>query len=245
MITSRMFEAFLACPTKCFLRSIGQSGTDNTFTSWKEEKLITYNADDCEALAILGYSISHFTEPTSVDKSTDSMKDVVRVDSLEALPSKWRAFKSPIDDLVRVNSAAYWNYQRDRVFIRTGILAKKKTPRLRAIQRTKKPDCVVVLSALQSCPKCGTPWPKKKRVQSRTVQDLVFGRDGLKRRLVQYVVPTYRCRSCRQAHPPHEWYRRGRSRKWGWNVVAYFIYHVVSLCVPQLTIEHHLQELFG
>jgi Transposase IS66 family/RNase_H superfamily len=209
------------------------------------EKLIAYNADDCEALAILGHSIGHLTEPTHVDGSIDSMKDVVRVDSLEALPSKLRPFTSPIHDLVRVNSAAYWNYQRDRVFIRTGILAKKKPRRLRAIQRTRKPDCVVVVSALPSCPNCGKPWPKKKRQQSRTVQDLVFGRDSLKRRVVQYIVPTYRCRSCRQEYPPHEWYRRGRSRKWGWNVVAYFIYHVVGLCVPQLTMEHHLQQLFG
>ena len=28
-------------------------------------------------------------------------------------------------------------------------------------------------------------------------------------------------------------------------MVAYFIYHVVRLCVPQLTMEHQLQELFG
>jgi predicted RecB family nuclease len=74
------------------------------------EKLITYNADDCEALAILGYSIGHLTEPTSGNKSNDSMKDIVRVNSIEELTSKWRAFKSPIQDLVRVNSAAHWNY---------------------------------------------------------------------------------------------------------------------------------------
>jgi predicted RecB family nuclease len=208
------------------------------------EKLIRYNADDCEALAILGYSISHLTEPTSVDKSTDSMKDVVRVDSLEALPSKWRVFKSPIDDLVRVNSAAHWNYQRDRVFIRTEILKKKPSRRSRTRNRTKKTECLVVLSVLVSCPKCGRPWPKKC-CQSRTVQDLVFGRDSLKRRLVQYLVPTYRCRSCRHCHPQYEWYLRGHARKWGWNVVAYFIYHIIRLRVPQRAMERNLNTLFG
>jgi len=48
MITSRLFEAFLACPTKCFLRSIGQSATDNTFTSWKEARDESYRREGFE-----------------------------------------------------------------------------------------------------------------------------------------------------------------------------------------------------
>jgi len=233
-------------PLSCGLQSIvWRHQWEESHDPTIREKLIAYNADDCEALTILGYSIGHLTGLTSVDRSTASMKDIVRVDSLEALTSKWRVFKSPIDDLVRVNSAAHWTYQRDRVFIRTGILIKKAIRRLRARQRTKRPECVVVLSVPPSCPNCGTPLPKKKRRQSRTVQDLVFGRDSLKRRVVQYFVPIYCCRKCRQGWSPHEWYRRGRARKWGWNVVAYFIYHIVGLCVPQLTMEHHLKELFG
>jgi hypothetical protein len=28
-ITSDLFEAYLKCPTKCFLRSLGETGTNN------------------------------------------------------------------------------------------------------------------------------------------------------------------------------------------------------------------------
>src|SRR5262249_31926381 len=88
------------------------------------------------------------------------------------------------------------------------------------------------------------PWPKKRR-QFRTVQDLVFGRDSLKRRLVQYLVPTYRCRSCGHRHSLYEWYLRGHARKWGWNLVAYFIYHIIGLRLPQRAMERNLNTLFG
>ncbi len=40
-----------------------------------------------------------------------------------------------------------------------------------------------------------------------------------------------------------EWYLYGR--KWGWNVVAYFVYHIVRLRVPQLTMQHSLNRIFG
>ncbi len=42
----------------------------------------------------------------------------------------------------------------------------------------------------------------------------------------------------------YEWYR-SRARKWGWNMLAYFVYHIVGLRIPQLTVQHSLNRLFG
>lgn len=77
----------------------------------------------------------------------------------------------------------------------------------------------------------------------RTVEDLVFGRDSVKRRLVQYLFQIYRCRSCGHEYGFQKWHLLGR--KWGWNVVAYFVYHIVGLRVPQLTMQHIMNRLFG
>ena len=33
-VTSALFEAFLKCPTKCYLRSIGQTGGENAYAEW-------------------------------------------------------------------------------------------------------------------------------------------------------------------------------------------------------------------
>lgn len=37
-ITSDLVETFLKCPTKCFLRSCGEAGTENAYSAWLQTK---------------------------------------------------------------------------------------------------------------------------------------------------------------------------------------------------------------
>jgi hypothetical protein len=99
--------------------------------------------------------------------------------------------------------------------------------------------------ALENTPFGRQVFPKRFSMHDfKTVHDLVFGTDSVKRRSVNYVFQTYRCRSCGRAYNMHEWYR-GSARKWGWNLLAYFVYHIVGLRVPQLTVQRSLNRLFG
>lgn len=212
------------------------------------EKLIAYNIDDCEALSIVAHTLGRLAEPdSSGDEHLGTASSIVRAESLGThLLSKWRPFKSPLADLEQINVAAHWNYQRDRVFVRSGITKKLKTkPRSWSRNTVKKAEKVVVLKAPPTCPVCGRRWRRKAQLRSRTVQDLVFGRGSVKRRVVKYVIQSYRCRSCGHEYGLHDWYLRGRARKWGWNLIAYFVYHSVGLHVPQLTLQHSLNRLFG
>jgi hypothetical protein len=75
------------------------------------------------------------------------------------------------------------------------------------------------------------------------VQDFIFGKHSIKRRIIQYVAQTYVCRSC-----GHEYGLSGlrlHGRNWGWNIVAYFIYNAIGLRIPQLTLQHSINRLFG
>src|SRR5215813_11286478 len=38
IITDRLFEAFLHCPTKCFLRARGEAPTGNVYGDWSREQ---------------------------------------------------------------------------------------------------------------------------------------------------------------------------------------------------------------
>jgi hypothetical protein len=38
IITSDLVETFLKCPTKCFLRSCGEVGTENAYAAWAQTK---------------------------------------------------------------------------------------------------------------------------------------------------------------------------------------------------------------
>ena len=209
------------------------------------DRLIAYNADDCVALSIVAHTIAQLLGPgTPADKEGIDL-EVVHAEELgRNIQSKWQTFKSPLPDMEKINQAAHWDYQRDRVFVRT-IMDGRPNPKQpkRTSRRQKKAEKIVIAEAPASCPECGKRGRTKSRLLTRTVEDLIFGRDSVKRRVVQYMFQGYRCRSCSHEYGLSEWYLH--ARKWGWNVVAYFVYNVVGLRVPQLTMQHSLNRLFG
>ena len=233
-------------PSASGLLSIAwRSRWEESRDSGLRDKLIAYNADDCEALSLVTRAIVRLLSSEVLADKQEATPEVVHAEELgRNIQSKWRVFKSPLPDMERINEAAYWNYQRDRVFVRTGTEARPI--RKRAVQwktSQRKTEITVVSEPPACCPQCSKRSRIKSRLITRTVEDLVFGRDSVKRRVVQYMFQAYRCRSCGHEFGFREWYRHGR--KWGWNVVAYFLYHIVALRVPQLTMQHSLNRLFG
>ena len=77
-----------------------------------QEKLIAYNADDCEAIRLVVQTLGRIAKPdTGVDEFSGSEPKIVHAESLgKNLTSKWCVFKSPISDLEHINVAAHWNY---------------------------------------------------------------------------------------------------------------------------------------
>ena len=205
------------------------------------EKLIAYNNEDCAALGVVTRVLGQLSDNANAKETQPLRTDVVRADALRPV-GKWRPFKSPISDLEEINWAARWDYQRDRVFIRSGIgrrLPQQSTLRARA----KKAQKIVFVSIPRGCPICQKVWRRKGRLLSRTVHDFVFGKYSIKRRVIQYVAQTYICRGC-----GHEWGLSGlrlHGWNWGWNIVAYFVYNVIGLRIPQLTFQHSINRLFG
>ena len=44
-LTSHLFDAFLKCPTKCYIRSTGQAGSGNAYDEWVREQNDAYRAE--------------------------------------------------------------------------------------------------------------------------------------------------------------------------------------------------------
>jgi predicted RecB family nuclease len=221
-------------------RHLWEESKESTF----QEKLIAYNTDDCAALSLIARTLNQLTNrDVGVGDTPVLTAEIIDAGALEdSQKSKWRPFKSPISDLEKINLAARWDYQRDRVFVRSGT-ANRRVARQSKRRQPSRAQQIVVLSAPRACPKCQKQWPKKARLQSRTVQDLVFGKDSIKRRIIQYVAQRYCCRSCGYEYGQNDLRLHGRN--WGWNILAYFVYHIVGLRIPQLTVQHSMNRLFG
>jgi predicted RecB family nuclease len=208
------------------------------------ERLITYNQEDCAALGVVARSLGQLIDgEPDAGGSASLSSEVVHADAVRGRTSTWQPFKSPISDLEIINLAARWDYQRNRVFVRSGTAKRRAT-----LQSTKRPQAlkaqkVVLLDAPQACPRCAKKWRKKGRLRSRTVQDFIFGKHSIKRRIIQYEAQTYVCRSCGCEYGLDGLALHGRH--WGWNILAYFVYNAIGLCIPQLTLEHSINRLFG
>src|ERR1017187_10378107 len=49
-ITSYIFEAYLKCPTKCFLRSLGETGAGNAYADWVSAQTTAYHREGMRRL---------------------------------------------------------------------------------------------------------------------------------------------------------------------------------------------------
>jgi len=207
--------------------------------------LVNYNAEDCKALHLVTHIIRKIgLQTTTMSANPEGDIGVVRADAETfQKKSQWCAFTSPVCSLEYINSAAHWDYQRDRVYARSGQVKRKPKQRLVRTRCWGRVEKVILWKRIRSCPACNRCFRIKGPVNTRTLQDILFGRHSIKRRLVRYVFRTYRCRKCNTPFGLPERFRL--CRKYGWNLVAYFFYHIVELHIPQRTVVHSFNRLFG
>ena len=223
------------------IRHLWEASHDKTL----KEKLIRYNAEDCQALELLFQTIhkicsSGLEEP--IDQNCES--EFIRLDSNRVNTRfKWQKFISPISTLEVINAAAHWNYQRARVYARTGAIKiehKKRRPQRRT---DLQPEKVIIWDSPRKCPSCNRSYYKKAVDKSKNMHEIIFGRRNIKLRFVKYVFQTRLCRKCGVIFGIPDRFKI--IRKYGWNLIAYFLYHIVDLGIPQRKIVRGFNRLFN
>jgi len=142
------------------------SGTQSIIwrREWEESKiltlkqnLITYNSEDCMALELVATTVGELGQQASKTTMGPGEGDVVNVDSLKNQKTKWGDFSSSIPGFEEINKAAYWDYQRDRVYVRSNkilkrIALRKRIPRLSLPSASRAIKCLEMeyLSGLQT-----------------------------------------------------------------------------------------------
>ncbi|MGO8928130.1 MAG: TM0106 family RecB-like putative nuclease [Limisphaerales bacterium] len=234
----------------------GTSGTQSVVwrDSWdkKQEsavkaKVITYNAEDCKALALMQDAISGLCMCREAQAATGKEAQVVFTDDLKhPLVNKWREFSSPLSELEFVNKAAHWDYQRDRIYVRSS----KRLKRLRGTKPDGKMmwrvDKVVRGEISRQCPRCMGKGVKRGAVRFKRIQEILFGRSSLKRRVFRYEYQPFWCSKCKTAFGVDQ--NRlgpGNRFKCGRSVHALVFYKVIELCIPVRAVARELGRLLG
>jgi predicted RecB family nuclease len=223
---------------------IWRRGWEQSGSPYLKEKLIIYNQEDCEALRrVVDYLKSLSTsELPSTDSNTNG---VVNTDTLPRInPFKFQDNQFGVPGLDEVNKAAYWDYQREKILLKSNHclkrIAKVRKERAQAKPKTNK---IIQCPPPSSCPYCSRLKFQKITLKAKTILDIQFSRSGIKRWITQYLFYRYYCPACRSSFQNAD--RAWSREKFGPNIQALSIYLNMSLGLTLEKIATFLNETIG
>jgi len=203
--------------------------------------LITYNLEDCLALKVVVDVLLKIIKTANGASNGDTdfvCADEIKKDSI----SKWGKVDFVLKDFDYVNNCAYFDYQREKIFVRTnknlrGVKATRKAKEKRKHKINKK----VILSCQPECPECNGKM-YRHGYYPRRVFDLKFLNAGIIRWVTIYYTSRARCVKCKKvisSECPEN------LQKYGHGLINWVIYQNVAGNQSLYQIASMLDDLFG
>src|SRR6266849_3053780 len=208
-----------------------------------KQTLLDYNRQDCEALELVADKLVdlHHAAPAN---GMSSQGEVVLTSNIKReSPYGFKRNQFVFPEMEIINKAAYWDYQHERVYVKSRPQSTRKRERHTARRPSLMPNTTIEYSRPSSCPACKSKFIYRHGKRSKTVVDLRFMRHGVKRWITRYIAQRYRCPSCRLTFYPPD--RRWTAAKYGPDLIAYTMYQNIELGLPQRRIDTSLSKLFG
>jgi predicted RecB family nuclease len=218
--------------------------------AWKE-KLLAYNAEDCAALRKVAEFVQAVAEAagnrSAEATSAPASPNIAWADEVEA-PSSRRGWCRPnftLEDFDHVNRCAYFDYQRERVFLRTNETIRRACLRLRKRRkRFKLPANREVEFRGDTCPQCKgnrlTPYSRKRN--SKLAYDLKFTAGGIRRQVIRCITLRYQCRDCGLTFLPKAYKRRDKHLH---GLKSWAMYQLVVHRTSLHQVEAMFEDCFG
>ena len=140
----------------------------------------------------------------------------------------------------KINDAAYWDYQRSKVYARLDKVIRRTVRKSQnRSKRTTVEQEVTVADRPEKCPKCYATRLWTYRGGSHIVYDLKLTRRGIRRWAVRYRYSKYRCSECRA-----DMTRYSRKSQYGPNLRAFVVYLLIELRLSNQKSAEHTTSLF-
>jgi predicted RecB family nuclease len=231
------------------------SWEDTADPVWKF-KLLTYNMDDCMALKRVTETLKQISNRVAIG-ITDQPADVpclsvTLVEDLDRLSDyrPWRRVNFVHHEYEAINKCAYFDYQRQRVYVRTGKMHRKRGRQKAPSPNRKIPATTRIVTTVSRCPGCNSPAviagvKKQIRTQEPRVKrafDIAATATGLRRRVVECRTTVHRCLTCGVEFVPeqHERIDRHFHGLKSWAMFQHVTYRVSLESVCSM-----IEEFFG
>jgi predicted RecB family nuclease len=221
-----------------------------------QRKLLTYNREDCAALKTVTevvYAAVAGSQPGGRAPDGGDTPPAARVHEIDkwANDRKWGRVNFVQPEFKQINDRAYFDYQRDRVYVRTSSALKKSRKGRKKGQRQHLRVSRRVMVVGSRCPSCGSsevvsgakkgepgrPAPRKK-----IAFDLVLTPGGIKRRVIECRSSVHKCLKCEHAFVPEEHQRLARHFR---GLRSWAMYQHVAHRLSLHSVQIMLEEFFG
>jgi predicted RecB family nuclease len=222
---------------------------------WKQ-KLITYNLEDCRGLqrvtTVLAAIVTRANTATPPPLEEPTNPPIAFLADVEKLSDFYTWGKVPFvhPDYEYINKCAYFDYQRDRVYIRTSkTLRKRRAGRKKSPNRALRATQHVVIVAAR-CPVCKSKdlirgVKKQVRTQEPRVKrafDLVITPSGVKRKVIACRTSVHQCMQCGTEFVPDHHQRLDKHFHGlkSWVMFQHIAYRISLETLPKMA-----EEFFG
>jgi hypothetical protein len=222
--------------------------------SWQANKapdikarLLQYNQDDCYTLKRIVEFIRGLAAADSSGAAVSQIpfKNAQSEDRTRDRPH-WDIFRPreyASEDFKKVAQCAYFDYQRERVYIRTHPHFKAVNKRHRRFRRLSSRINKVESIESYRCPQCRSKKIEKGKQLSHDVIDLKFFRCGVKKWITRVLSWRYSCLKCGNSFTSEE--RSPNPTKYGHGLMSWLVYSNVACGMNMLRVERSLAEVFG
>jgi predicted RecB family nuclease len=210
-----------------------------------KDRLILYNQQDCVALQKVWEFLAALPADSEPREAQDGgLRFVEQIKTEEDRPAFGKN-RFTVEDFSQINKRAYFDYQRDKIYLRTN-------PRFKNLARRKqqnkkryrlRPNHVVTLRAVK-CPYCqGSNLSRDyTNFRARHTLDLRISPGGIKRWIIRYLAPFHRCRDCDRPFVPQTWRNQ---RRFGHSLIAWAIDQHVTNRITFQNLESTAKDYFG
>jgi hypothetical protein len=206
-----------------------------------KERLIVYNSEDCEACEKVATTLAAICQRGT---ATEATYPTVNADALKReYPQRFGDVDFVLPEFRTINKAAYWDYQRSKVYVRSNkaLRRQRRKEADRQSVRNVPVNKLVLMNEERpaTCSRCTSGLIYSIGRNCQKVYDLKFSRAGMKRWVIKYSHRRFICWKCKTTFQPHT-----RKHKYGAGLRAYLLYQVIELQVPQNAVAKSVKELF-
>lgn len=210
--------------------------------------LIRYNQEDCAALKTITefiYRLPDGSNPKTICSPSQEVAFVGEIEQDQETNRRWGKKATPLEEYNDIIRCAYFDYQRDKIYVRTN--RSMRSIHNREKRRKRKPSYRINKRIEFKSHKC--PYCKSKNVFRDTYNyhakhsfDLHFFAGGIKRWVTRYRAAFHKCLDCEKHFVPRRYKKR---EPFGHNLMAWAMQqHVCN----RITFEHlskTAQDCFG